>query len=224
MVEDVWDPTHRLILATYADATEPYVAALADDPDDVAALVDLAAATNERLRAQRDIGTVAIGADELVFGVDDAKIVNASFTYPGQGARFSDRTRGAWYCSTEVETSLAEVVHHRTVHLAETDWWEDVVDYQDVVCSIGGRGFADLRRRGPRERACLDPDSYVASQTLAARLLAGGAAGVVYPAVRRAGGTNIACFRPVLVPPVWRGARYRVEFAGSPTPRIRSAH
>ena len=70
----------------------------------------------------------------------------------------------------------------------------------------------------------LDPDSYVASQALAERLLAADASGVVYPSVRRAGGTCLACFRPALVYNVRRHARYRFTWSGRPTPSIRMEH
>lgn len=219
-VDGAWPETHRLIPATYADRSEPWLARLVDDDADIALLTELAAATNTRLAAQRDRSTLAIGADELVFRVEHAHIVNAAFCYPGQGARFSDRTRGAWYCATDIETCLAEVVHHRRLHLAETDWWHDTLDYQDYTCSVGGPWFADLRDGSPRARRCLDPDSYVVSQALAADLLEREAAGVVYPSVRREGGTCIACFRPALLPPVGTGGRHRIRFTGTPDPEI----
>jgi hypothetical protein len=212
--------THRLILATYAERTEPYLGALADDADDTALLAELSAVTNSRLAAQRDRSALAIGSDELVFGVDYSHIVNAAFCYPGQGARFSGRTRGAWYASVEVETCLAEVAFHRRLHLAETDWWHDTVDYQDYVCAIGGRGFADLCDGDGHAEPCLDPTSYEHSQQLTARLLPLGAAGVVYPSVRVSGGVNVACFRPALLPPVSEGGRYRMEWSGSTDPNV----
>jgi len=220
LVERHLPETHRLILATYAERTEPYLAALTDDPDDVALLAELSAVTNARLAAQRDRSALAIGSDELVFGVDFSHIVNAAFCYPGQGARFSARTRGAWYASVDAETCLAEVAFHRRLHLAETDWWYDTVDYQDYVCAIGGRGFADLCDGDARAEPCLDPSSYERSQQLAARLLPLGAAGVVYPSARHRGGVNVACFRPALLPPVSEGGRYRLEWSGSTEPTV----
>jgi hypothetical protein len=195
---------------------------LSTEAADVAMLAQLAAVTNTRLAAQSDRSALAIGSDELVFDIDYSHIINAAFCYPGQGARFSDRTRGAWYAATEIDTCLDEVAYHRRVHLAETDWWHDVVDYQDYTCSIGGRGFADLRDGDPRALPYLDPDSYEPAQRLAVALLTIGAAGVVYPAVRRSGGTNVACFRPALLPPVSAGGRYRLEWSGSDQPGIRS--
>jgi hypothetical protein len=64
------------------------------------------------------------------------------------------------------------------------------------------------------------PDSYVASQALAEVLMDAGALGVVYPSVRRTGGTCIACFRPAIVANVRRAATYRFTWDGAPTPAI----
>ena len=43
------------------------------------------------------------------------------------------------------------------------------------------------------------PQCYGPSQALANSLLFSGSSGIVYPSVRRLGGTCIACFRPALV-------------------------
>lgn len=224
-----WRDTHRLIPATYVDQTEPFLAALVDpasaDADaDVAALTALAAATNSRLAVQADDSGLAIGAHELVYDLDFSKFINGAFTYPGQGARFHDATRGAWYAGAEVETSLAEVAHHKAVALAEIEVWHDVNEYQDFTCDIGGDHFADLRDEHPSTRACLDPTSYAASQALAATLLQQGAAGVVWPSVRRPGGTCLVCFRPSLLPPVSKGSRWRLTWHGSGEPEIAELH
>ena len=71
-----------------------------------------------------------------------------------------------------------------------------------------------------RYEDCLAPDSYIASQTLAERLLDSGSLGVIYPSVRREGGTNLACFRPALVGNVRKGPAYRLTWQGSPVPKI----
>jgi hypothetical protein len=81
--------------------------------------------------------------------------------------------------------------------------------------------FHDLRgekMRGEKMKeeyaACLDPDSYAASQAFAAQLLQMGSAGIVYPSVRRRGGTCIVCFRPVLVIHARKGNAYTFVFPG----------
>lgn len=218
-----WDATHRLVLATYADTSEPFLADLAEGSEELADLVELAAATNARLAAQSDRLVTGIGSDELLFETAHSKIVNAAFAYPGPfGARFSGPDRGAWYAARAATTAVREVAHHRSVHLAETDWWHETVDYQDYLSDIHAEGFADLRVANDERAAdCLRPDSYRPGQALAERLLAKGAAGVVYPAVRHRGGTNVAVFRPAIVANVRAGARYRLTWKGTPRPVVR---
>ena len=63
-------------------------------------------------------------------------------------------------------------------------------------------------------------DSYVASQALAETLLEAGSLGVVYPSVRREGGTCLACFRPALVTNVRRGHTWKFTWKGGEGPRI----
>ncbi|HYN38795.1 MAG TPA: RES family NAD+ phosphorylase, partial [Rhodospirillales bacterium] len=58
------------------------------------------------------------------------------------------------------------------------------------------------------------------SQELAERLLQEGSAGIVYPSVRRPGGTCLACFRPALVQHVRRAGRWRFTWAGGPQPAV----
>ena len=83
--------------------------------------------------------------------------------------------------------------------------------------------FHDLRT-STEHVECLSPTSYAASQAFAARLLELGSAGIVYPCVRRAGGTCLVCFRPVLVTNVRRRQHLHVHISDSHTsPRIRRA-
>lgn len=216
-----WDDTHRLILAADADASEPILGALVEDEDDLVAVIELAAATNSRLAAQSGMLLGAIDVNELLFEVPFSKIVNAAFTYPNpSGGRFSAPDRGAWYAARAVRTSIVEVAYHYAVHLAETDWWEAKVDYQDYVSDIRSDGFADLADGDQRSLACLRADSYVKGQQLAERLLGGSWSGVVYPSVRDLRGRNVACFRPALVSNVRLGGRYRLEWIGKPKPKI----
>ena len=58
--------------------------------------------------------------------------------------------------------------------------------------------------------ACLSPTSYVESEKLAEQLLDSGSLGLIYPSVRRPGGTCIACFRPAIVSNVRKGPRYKL--------------
>jgi RES domain-containing protein len=212
--------THRLIPAKYRPASESVLARIADDDAHLQDLFRLDDATNDRLLAEADLGLLpGIGADELVFRVPRYRIVNAAFCHAHPlGSRFNGPDRGAWYAAFEIATALAEVVHHKTVALAEIDCFEDSATCDDYLADFAG-AFHDLRS-APAFADCLAAASYVASQALAERLLDAGALGVVYPSVRRAGGTNLACFRPALVTNVRLDATYRMTWAGAPEPEI----
>jgi len=210
--------THRLVPSRHLRPDASVLAAIAGDADDLQAVLDLDAATNDRLLAAEQ-RLPAIGLEELVFAVPHADVVNAAFCHAHPlGARFSGPERGAWYAAFELATSQAEVAFHKSVQLAEIGRFEDSVTYDDYVADVSA-SFHDLRRaRG--FAACLDPRSYVASQALAEQLLAAGSLGVVYPSVRRRGGTCVACFRPALVSNVRRGATHRFTWTGTSRPTI----
>ena len=155
-----------------------------------------------------------------MFGVPNFRIINAAYTYPRpEGSRFNDGERGAWYCAFEPETALAEIIFHKTVEYQEIDRFDDSVSYQ----AHAGRFQQHLprpARRAQRHQNTSTPDSYIASQALAAELLEAGSMGIIYPSVRRNGGTYLACFRPALVGNVRKGRAYRLTWAGSPTPVV----
>ena len=213
--------THRLIPAQFADGGQSVLTRLTEDREMLDGIFELDNATNDRLLAESGLAP-GIDVRELVFGIPSYRIVNAAFCHPAPaGSRFNSSERGAWYAGFELETSQAEVVYHRRRWLQETDWEEEeIADYVDYLADFRAE-FHDLR--GAKEYAkCLSPTSYKASQALAAELLALGSAGIVYPCVRREGGTCVVCFRPVLVSAVRLGATLRFVFPNSKTaPTIR---
>ena len=210
--------TLRLIPSRFAAREDSVLAGLAEDAAHLADLFDLDNATNERLRGERGL-LPGIGVDELVFGVPNFRIINAAYTYARpEGCRFNGADRGAWYCSLEIETALAEVAFHKTVEYQEIGRFDDSVTYEALLADFSSE-FHDLRDEARFVR-CLDPRSYVTSQRLAERLLDAGSVGVIYPAARRRTGTNLACFRPAVVGNVRRGGAWRFTWTGSATPRI----
>ena len=216
------DDTHRLISSRYRPGAESVLSLIADGTTHLHDLFDLDNATNDRLLAEHDL-LPGIGVHELVFGLPNYRVVNAAFTHAHpNGSRWNGPERGAWYAAFEVETSQAEVAFHKAVALAEIGRFEDSVTYDDYLSDL--RGFFHDVRPGAdpdgRFAPCLAPDSYVASQLLAESLLAAGSLGVVYPSVRYAGGTCVACFRPALVADVRRDATYRFTWTGDPTPAV----
>lgn len=214
--------THRLVPSRHRPGGESVLTEIANDDEHLQAIFELDAATNDRLLAEQQM-LPEIGIEELVFGVPNAAIINAAFCHAHPlGARFNGPDRGAWYAGFELETSQAEVAFHKAVQLAEIARSEDSVTYDDYLADFSA-SFHDLRR-GRAFRACLDPESYVRSQSLAEQLMEAGSLGVVYPSVRHDGGTCVACFRPALVSNVRRGATYRFTWSGAPDPVISVEH
>jgi len=198
--------THRLIPSRHLPAGDSVLTRVADDDEHLKGIFELDGATNERLLAERGQG--GIGPDELLAALPFATIVNAAFAHSHPlGARFSGPDRGAWYGAFEVPTAQAEVGFHKTVQLAEIGMPDDSVTFDDYIADFSA-DFHDLRG-AHGFKACLSATSYEASQALAADLLENGALGIVYPSVRREGGTCLACFRPALVGRVRRAKRWR---------------
>jgi RES domain-containing protein len=210
--------THRLIPSQHRDDGQTVLARLASTDADLAVLYELDNATNDRLLAENDL-LPGIRVHELLFGVPYYRIVNASFTHAHPlGSRFNGPDRGAWYAAFEIRTAQAEIAFHKTLHLEEIGRYEDDVTFDDYLADFSCE-LHDLRD-DPAYEAYLDAESYVASQTLAVRLLDAGSLGVIFPSVRRRGGTCLACFRPALVMNVRRAKTYRFRWSGRPTPVI----
>lgn len=210
--------THRLVPSRLLPGGDSVLTRIADNDRHLSALFELDAATNERLLAERG-RALAIGPEELVAAVPHAAVINAAFCHPHRlGARFSGPDRGAWYAAFEVETSQAEVAFHKEVELAEIGSPAESVTYDEYLADFRA-DLHDLRAaRG--FKACLDAGSYIASRALASALLEAGSLGVVYPSVRRAAGTCLACFRPALVTHVRQGARWRFTWKAGGGPPI----
>ena len=210
--------THRLFPSKYSEDEESVLVRIADDDDHLRGIFDLDRVTDDRLLAEND-QLPGIGIPELVFGVHHYRIINATFAYAHPlGSRFNGPDRGAWYAGFELETSQAEIAWHKSVELAEIDWFEESGTYDDYLADFGGE-FHDIRGDATYQK-CLDPDSYVESQLLAEMLLGVRSSGIIYPSVRHNNGVCFACFRPALVSHVRKSARYRFTWAGSPEPEI----
>jgi hypothetical protein len=208
--------THRLIPSKYSGRGP--LEELADTATQIEDLAALSSVTDERALAERGL-LPAISPYELVSGVPHAQVINAAFTYAHPlGSRFNNADRGAWYSACQLPTAQCEVAFHKTVHLAEVGRYEDEVEFDDYLADFNGE-YHDLRRT-KRFAACLDPKSYVASQTLAEKLLESGSLGIIYPSTRRPRGTCLACFDPKRVLNVRRAGRLRFSWRGNPTPQI----
>lgn len=219
---------HRLIPSRFS-GSGTVLARLSSSTETVSQLMELDDATNDRFLGEEGL-LAGISIHELVFGVRYAHIVNAAFTHASPtGGRFNDATRGAWYAAVERLTALAEVAFHRTRQLEEIDWPETEIATVDDYLADMVTPLHDLRSAAAPSpfRAYLEPDPvpacYARPQALAAELLAGQANGIVYPSVRRGGGTCVVCFRPALVYNVRRGARLELSLTAGRVFRVSQA-
>ncbi len=209
------DNTHRLIPCKFCDGGESVLSRLGLPPAQMEHLFRIDDATNPRLAGEANL-LPGITVHELVFGVPQYHIINAAFTHARpEGSRFSGPDRGAWYSGLSLLTAQTEVAFHYGEGLREVNWpEEEIVDYREYLADFRAE-FHDLRagNQGATDFSkYLQPDSYRASQQLGRELLDSGSAGVIYPSVRHAGGTCIACFRPALVGNVREGAKLTFTF------------
>ncbi len=197
------DDTHRLVPCR--NSRRSVLERLTERAGDLSALIDLEGATNDRLLGEANL-LPGIGVHELLYGIPYAHIVNAAFCHAHpMGSRFNGPDRGAWYAAFDLETARAEVAFHKRRELQDVGWEEpEEFVFDDYLADFRAE-FHDLRS-DPRYRTALDSRSYRASQRLAAVLIGAGSAGLVYPSVRRTGGTCLVCFRPALVANVRKGA------------------
>lgn len=210
--------THRLIPSKYNPDFASVLTRIADNDQHLQDLFDLDHATNERLWGENGL-LPGIDGRELVFSVPSYQVINATFTHAHPlGSRFNGPDRGASYAGFALKTSQAEIVFHKSIEYAEIGRFDDSVTYDDYLADFSG-SFHDIRK-SPAFTRVLAPDSYVASQALSQRLLDDGSLGIVYPSVRHAGGTCIACFRPTLVSNVRKNRTYRFTWTGSAIPKI----
>jgi RES domain-containing protein len=206
--------THRLIPSKYS-SEGTVLSELSDNDRELRQLIELDGATNARLLGEEGL-LPDISVHELLYGVAYGEIVNAAFTHAAPaGGRFNSNSRGGWYSALEQETSIAEVAFHKIEQLKEVDWkLEETSTYDDYLADFD-TSFHDLRGKSPKFRKYLKPEPvpecYRESQKLAGDLMKRGSNGIVFPSVRRDGGTCIVCFRPALVYHVRRDVRLELR-------------
>lgn len=207
-------------LVTTARLRESVLLDLVDESE-LDALSEIEGATSTRRIAQAR-GAGEVQSHDLVYGVPHAHFINASFAYakPRQPNRFNGADRGAWYASFEVETSLAEVRYHLTEMLAAAGDFNATVDYAEMFASFAGE-FIDLRAHPAHD--ALHPDKatgYPVGNAVANAARLRGLNGIIYPSVRKPGGTCLVALFPHAVQSVTQGDVYRMVWSGAPDPTV----
>lgn len=210
----------RLIPATYHKP--PSLRGLVDSDEELEILAEIEGMTSARLIAERGLN-LHLDRRELAWRrrKHDLQVygdshVNAAFTYTRQGGnRFNDDSRGAWYCSWETLTSIAEVAFHKTRELKFIGLFEERSRYVELLADFIGE-FPDITDE--KDHPALDPDpatGYPEGQALAGRLRREGHDGLIYPSVRHRGGRCLVAFEPAAVRNVRPGASWEIVWEGS---------
>lgn len=211
----------RLIPATYHKP--PVLRGLVDTDEEAEILAAVEGLTSGRLKAEagrslhidsRELAWARRERDLRVYGITH---INAAFAYTRSGGnRFNSAGRGAWYCSWDAQTSIAEVAYHRTRELAYIGVFRDNARYVELLADFIG-AFPDLTEEP--EHPALHPDptlGYPEGQSLAERLRRDGQRGLIYPSVRRIGGRCLVAFDPHAIQNVRPGASFDLVWNGTP--------
>lgn len=165
------------------------------DPADWPLLIAAEQKTNPRL--MESIGNIDLVPPERRVSGPGASWLMAPFTHVSldRPSRLSNGGFGVLYVADGFETALFETVHHHARFMAATaqpPGWTS--QFRELVLDIRA-DLHDLRPAGAGHPA-LDPQDYHPAQRLGRELRAAGSEGVVYPSVRRPGGTCAGLFYP----------------------------
>jgi RES domain-containing protein len=203
-----WPQAWRIIATRYPPIN--LFERLTPDPAVWDALITLEQLTNPRVRDE--VGEIALVPPEERVSGPGASYVMASFTHLNRnGSRFSDGTFGVYYAAAELGTAIAETVHHFEAFARDSGDPPRMEDMRVLVGTVA-EDFEDVAALAePQRTQVLDPDAYAAAQAYGRALRDIGAAGVVYPSVRRTAGTCIGAFRPraIGIPRQERHLKYR---------------
>lgn len=199
--------THRLIASRY-----PTIGPFDYMPDEEAAAVALVleTATNERLNdVMGRLGRIP--PEDLPGAVPTANQAMAAFLHCADtGGRFNTSDLGAWYAGLDLDTAIAETVYHNTRRLRlSASGFPNTIEMRELIA----RPTADLVDIRPLDdTAIYHPDDYRAGQQFAAEHRQARRDGIWFGSVRRAGGENIAIFKPRLVVPIVQGRHLRYDW------------
>jgi hypothetical protein len=206
--------THRLIASRY-----PTVGIFDDlklSPDEIAVAFVLESLTNDRLTSISG-RLQLLPASEILQGAT-ANMVMAAFLHADEnGGRFTDGRLGGWYAAFEIETAIAETVHHNTRRLQLSDGaFPSTIQMRQLIAGIDC-SLIDVRGQQKARPELYEVANYSKSQAFGVSLRwpksGNGENGIVYDSVRRDGGTNVCVFRPSLISlPVVQGDHYQYNW------------
>jgi RES domain-containing protein len=184
-----WETSYRIVAARV-----PRVAIFEEiaRPEDLDNVLAIEALTNDRLREAAEAIRLVPPADRVVG--PGASFIMAPFAYVRPGRFSPNGVLGVYYAGDVLATAIAETAYHRAHFYADTHERPLVAEQRVIEATIAAT--VAVAADETNSAALLDPDAYGASFAFGARAHTAGLDGVVYPSVRRSGGTCVGIFRP----------------------------
>jgi len=189
-----WKPCWRIIPSRF-----PPIQLFEDvaNPDDLEAVFEIEAMTNDRLRDE--VGELQLVPPQDRISGPGTSYTMAAFTHLNpDGSRFSDGNWGVYYAGIDLDTAIAETRYHRTAFLRATNEAAMELDMRVLVADLDGN-LHDIRGQQDKRPELYDSDAYGASQDFARSLRNDSSNGIIYNSVRHQPGQCIAIFRPPLL-------------------------
>lgn len=117
-------------------------------------------------------------------------------TDPYLATRYADGSYGAWYGSLEIDTGIAETVHHMVRELSMVEGIHEVVSRERLVYLVRCRSILIDLRGKDADFPELVADDYSFTQMIGKRLKSEGHPGLLAPSARRTDGANLVAFTP----------------------------
>lgn len=201
-----WESLHRLVPSHYPPI-QLFESVVEPDELDIAFAIE--SLTNERLLDET--GNLSlVPADERISGPGSSPVM-AAFTHIDTPSRFTDGSFGVYYGARDIDTALAETMHHREIFLSATEEPDTEITMREYVGKVA-LPMLDIRANSFQNLH--EPNSYVASQNFAIQKREEGCNGLVYNSVRHAAGECIAAFKPKAVTIPRQGRHYRYVWNG----------
>lgn len=177
---------------------------------DLAAVMELAGWTNDRLVAER---IDRLPRSEWVYGRANASVIMAAFLHVAPtGSRFNRPDLGAWYAAADLRTAAAEVGHHLRREAFARNATQLRRTYRAYSARLDG-AHADIRGRSATMPDVYAEDSYAASQPFGEAIRASGGDGILYDSVRLRGGENVVAYRPSRILDVVQAEHFEIVVA-----------
>ena len=202
-------PTHRLIPSRFPPIGLFDTVATAAD---LAAVMELAGWTNDRLVAER---IARLPREEWVYGRPNASVVMAAFLHAApSGMRFNGPALGAWYAAASLATAAAEVGHHLRREAVARGLADMRRVYRGYTARLAG-AYRDLRGARSAHPDLYASESYAAGQAFGEAVRASDDAGIVYDSVRHRAGVNVVCYRPHAVADLVQSGHFEIAIAAA---------